>query len=60
LSEIAHLFDINGISRVPVVAEQRVVGIVSRADLLKTMAVAKARPGEQSSNSDAADLPVTM
>ena len=52
LSEIAHLFEINGISRVPVVAEHRVVGIVTRADLLKTMATAKAEPAGQNANSD--------
>jgi CBS domain-containing protein len=51
LSEIAHIFEIHGISRVPVVANQRVVGIVSRADLLKTVAAAKAEPAEQGSNS---------
>jgi CBS domain-containing protein len=41
LSEIADLFDVHGIGRVPVVAGHRVVGIVTRADLLKTIAAAK-------------------
>jgi CBS domain-containing protein len=47
LSEIADLFDVHGIGRVPVVAGQRVVGIVTRADLLKTIAAAPKPSGDE-------------
>jgi CBS domain-containing protein len=52
LSEIADLFDVHGIGRVPVVAGHRVVGIVTRADLLKTIAAARPAPDHRTINSD--------
>jgi len=52
LSEIADLFDVHGIGRVPVVAGQRVVGIVTRADLLKTIAASRPTVNQRAINSD--------
>jgi CBS domain-containing protein len=52
LSEIANLFDTRRIGRVPVVAGQRVIGIVTCADLLKTMAAKRPRPFEAGDASD--------
>ncbi|HWI79443.1 MAG TPA: CBS domain-containing protein [Ramlibacter sp.] len=52
LSEIADLFDLHGIGRVPVVAGHRVVGIVTRADLLKTIAAATPAANKRSIHSD--------
>ena len=52
LSEIADLFDVHGIGRVPVVAGHCVVGIVTRADLLKTIAAARPAPDQRTINSD--------
>lgn len=54
LSEIATMFDVHGIGRVPVMAGTRVVGIVTRADLLKTIAAKTAEPGPPHPRSDAA------
>jgi CBS domain-containing protein len=55
LSEIANIFDANGIGRVPVVdEEQRVVGIVTCSDLLKTIAAKKREPSDLHANSDEA------
>ena len=52
LSEIADLFDVHGIGRVPVVAGHRVVGIVTRADLLKTIAAVRPAANKQNIHSD--------
>jgi CBS domain-containing protein len=52
LSEIADLFDVHGIGRVPVVAGQHVVGIVTRADLLKTIAASRPPANQRTINSD--------
>jgi CBS domain-containing protein len=52
LSEIADLFDVHGIGRAPVVAAQRLVGIVTRADLLKAMPAATPGAGERNIDSD--------
>jgi CBS domain-containing protein len=52
LSEIADLFDVHGIGRVPVVAGHRVVGIVTRADLLKTIAASRPTADHRNINSD--------
>jgi len=52
LSEIAALFDLHGIGRVPVVAGERVVGIVTCADLLRAIASTKVEPGRLHSHSD--------
>ena len=38
LDEIAELMESNGIKRVPVVHDGKIVGIVSRADLLQVLA----------------------
>jgi CBS domain-containing protein len=44
LSEVAALLEDNRIKRVPVLREGRPVGIVSRANLIRALAAAKARP----------------
>jgi CBS domain-containing protein len=44
LGEIARLLERRGIKRVPVVRDGRVVGIVSRADLIRGLAVRPAEP----------------
>jgi CBS domain-containing protein len=44
LGEIAHLLEEKHVKRVPVLRDDRVVGIVSRADLLRAMALSKALP----------------
>ena len=45
IAEIARLLTTNRIKRVPVVREGRIVGIVSRADLLRGLAQERASPG---------------
>ena len=52
LSEIANLFDTWRIGRVPVVSNRQVVGIVTRADLLKAIAAKKTDSNEPHSKSD--------
>jgi CBS domain-containing protein len=52
LSKIADLFDVHGIGRVPVVAGNRVMGIVTRADLLKTIAASKPAGSDRRVDSD--------
>ena len=52
LAEIADIFDTRGIGRVPVVDGRQLVGIVTRADLLKTIAAQKAVPSGQATHSD--------
>ena len=52
LAEIADIFDTRGIGRVPVVDGQQLVGIVTRADLLKTIAAKKTKPSGQHTHSD--------
>lgn len=44
LGEVAHLLALHRIKRVPVLRDGRVVGIVSRADLLRAFAAATPRP----------------
>lgn len=48
LAEIADLFDAKRIKRVPVIADGRLVGIVSRADLLRVLASGAAATHESS------------
>ena len=52
LAEIADIFDARGIGRVPVVDGRQVVGIVTRADLLKTIAAKKTEPSGLHTHSD--------
>lgn len=52
LSKIADIFDARRIGRVPVVSNGQVVGIVTRADLLKTIAARKTEPGDSRNSSD--------
>jgi CBS domain-containing protein len=54
LSEIANILDTRRIGRVPVIADQRVVGIVTCADLLKRIAAKEDAPPVQQSNGDEA------
>jgi CBS domain-containing protein len=44
LGEIARLLTADGIKRVPVVCDGRVVGIVSRADLVRALVAAPRAP----------------
>ncbi len=53
LREIARLLESNRIKRVPVVEGDRVVGVVSRANLLQALASAKPRPSGGTQPSDA-------
>jgi CBS domain-containing protein len=53
LREIANLLEKHGIKRVPIVENDRVVGVVSRADLLRAMASAPDAP--ETSAPDTAD-----
>jgi predicted transcriptional regulator len=52
LSEIATIFELHGIGRVPVVAGQKVVGIVTCADLVKTMVEKRTASGRPRPRSD--------
>lgn len=55
LAEIANIFDTKGIGRVPVIdGGQRVVGIVTCSDLLKTIAAVKRDPSDMHTHSDEA------
>ena len=53
LHEIAGIFDAREIGRVPVLADERVVGIVTCADMLKLMTVTGTEPGHAGARSDA-------
>lgn len=56
LSEVARLLEDNRIKRVPVVEEDLVIGVVSRANLLQALASAKPRAGAaQTSDSELRD-----
>lgn len=56
LSEVARLLEDNRIKRVPVVEEDLVIGVVSRANLLQALASAKPRAGAaQASDSELRD-----
>ena len=46
-AEVARLFASRRIRRVPVLADGRLVGIVSRADLIRPSVVPHIRPGDQ-------------
>jgi hypothetical protein len=50
LDEIAELMEKNGIKRVPVVHDGKIVGIVSRADLLQVLASGGALAGAEDSD----------
>ena len=50
LKEIAHLFEKHRIKRVPVLDGGRLVGIVSRADLVRQIATAPARPAARTAS----------
>lgn len=54
VAEIAELFEKHGIKRVPVVEGERVIGIVSRSDLLRALAAKGRMAREQRSTSDEA------
>lgn len=54
LGEIARLLEERRIKRVPVVSRGKLVGIVSRADLLRALASARARPRRAGKRSDQA------
>jgi CBS domain-containing protein len=58
LGEIADLLFDNKIKRVPVLRDGRVVGIVSRADLLKTLAAPGARRARDPVHDDGTSIPV--
>jgi CBS domain-containing protein len=53
--EIATLLEKNGIKRVPVVDNDRLVGIISRANLIQAVASARKEPGVQLSDSEIRD-----
>ncbi len=53
LADIVRLMQSKHIKRVPVMAGSRVVGMVSRADLLRALAAAFAKPGPAAEPSDA-------
>jgi len=53
VAEVADLFDKHGINRVPVVADGRLVGIVSRADIVQEFAKRAAQPARRKKTSDA-------
>jgi predicted transcriptional regulator len=52
LSEIATIFELHGIGRVPVIAGQKVVGIVTCADLVKTIVAKRHASGTPDARSD--------
>jgi hypothetical protein len=54
LGEIARLLERRGIKRVPVVRDGRVVGIVSRADLIRWLAVRPVEPPPAPAGDDGA------
>jgi CBS domain-containing protein len=54
LSEIADLLEKNGIKRVPIVKRGKLVGIVSRANLLQALASARKTPAKKAVTDDAA------
>jgi len=48
LQDVARLLEKHRVKRVPVLAAGRLVGVVSRADLVRRLAVSRARPAPQS------------
>jgi CBS domain-containing protein len=54
LSTIASLLEKNAIKRVPIVKDRKVVGIVSRANLLQALACAGPKPGQAVPDDDSA------
>ena len=54
LGEIASLLEKHGIKRVPIVRDKRVIGIVSRANLLQAFARASAEPDRETTGDDQA------
>ena len=54
LGELASLLEKHGIKRVPVVQDKRVIGIVSRANLLQAFARASAEPARETTGDDQA------
>src|SRR5271166_2799102 len=54
LAEIALLLETNGIKRVPVVRDGKLVGIVSRANLVQALAMTLTEPGTPAANDDRA------
>ena len=54
LGEIASLLEKHGIKRVPIVRDKRVIGIVSRANLLQAFARARAEPDRETTGDDQA------
>jgi len=54
IGEIASLLEKNGIKRAPIVKEGKIVGIVSRANLLQALAVARKEPAPTTTVGDAA------
>jgi CBS domain-containing protein len=52
LAEIAMLLETKRIKRVPVVRDGKLVGIVSRANLVRALAVAKSEPATDADNDD--------
>jgi len=54
LGEVASLLEKHGIKRVPIVRDKRVIGIVSRANLLQAFARASAEPDRETTGDDQA------
>ena len=54
LGELASLLEKHGIKRVPIVQDKRVIGIVSRANLLQAFARASAEPDRETTGDDQA------
>ena len=54
LGELASLLEKHGIKRVPIVQDKRVIGIVSRANLLQAFARASAEPARETTGEDQA------
>jgi CBS domain-containing protein len=54
LGEVASLLEKHGIKRVPIVQDKRVIGIVSRANLLQAFARASAEPDRETTGDDQA------
>ena len=54
LGELASLLEKHGIKRVPIVRDKRVIGIVSRANLLQAFARASAEPDRETTGDDQA------
>ena len=56
LAEVARMLEQHGIKRVPVVRDDRVVGVVSRANLLQSLAAAPAAPSAPATAVDDATI----